>query len=900
MRTKNNINKDKNNKLITFSNDSNNSNNILLNQNNIFSSFVLPSELLINNNIQTEYKSSFFNQDIKKEYQSKYFNKDKIFTISNSRRNIPYKAKQPTKKIYNNDTEIKNEKHQTKLIKEMKYIFTNNNKTNNRNNNNHKYDAIKKKFLNKIKDGNSIFIQNTKEDKYNKINKYSNIIKYHENNTTRALNNTKQNLNYNYNINNNKKDSKKNNYQIKILKNSYDKERKFINNLNLKGNIKPEIYKYNTIDANNNNKKQLIIKDNTCASSTKKESNINKLKKLRISEKKKINKNTKISELTLDENDLKILSKKKTFIEKNNSLKFKNILNDKTINEEENEKKDSKSQSKSKSKNKKIYYPYFLESYGKGRNKHITNKRKILIRNNKKANYSNIYIGKNSSNNNIVLEAQKSKKEQITNNKNKVEEYKNKSKSNSKSNKKIYKNIILKGKSAISAKSTISDISKKESEKNINNKNTKKLKNKNININIKLKSINSNIIENNKNENNYINDIKNNYINFIDNEDLNFVLNESENINPVNIIKTNNFDVNKPKEKNLKYTLLKEFEDEEENKNINKSQIENIVIGIIEGYTDILENDKLNKKHQLRSKSSFDGEKQITKKLIKTKNNKDIKHLKNTSNKKLSLVNMHILDDNSSEIEDLDFDSNDYGINNHLINLENEYEFEDMPTFEKEIKINNEDNLLPFYVSKISFCKNYDKDDGNYKINENVDNDILSLEKINKELNILNDKYNYNNYKNHSMLNDNDNNLKHKNIKKNKNTNINKNIINNNRVKKSPYKKNNQLKTEYCSRNNINNNFLNTYLNYKNPPYNTNKKNNYTKNNVLNTNINTNNNNIIKKKLNKKQNYNNIYNDNESTKKKFIKTSTNSINYKDKNDLKIVSNYGNKENCFII
>ncbi len=91
---------------------------------------------------------------------------------------------------------------------------------------------------------------------------------------------------------------------------------------------------------------------------------------------------------------------------------------------------------------------------------------------------------------------------------------------------------------------------------------------------------------------------------------------------------------------------------------------------------------------------------------------------------------MHILDDNSSEIEDLDFDSNDYGINNHLINLENEYEFEDMPTFEKEIKINNEDNLLPFYVSKISFCKNYDKDDGNYKINENVDNDILSLSLI--------------------------------------------------------------------------------------------------------------------------------------------------------------------------
>ena len=38
-----------------------------------------------------------------------------------------------------------------------------------------------------------------------------------------------------------------------------------------------------------------------------------------------MNKNKKISELTLDENELKILTKKKTFIEKNNSLKFKNI-----------------------------------------------------------------------------------------------------------------------------------------------------------------------------------------------------------------------------------------------------------------------------------------------------------------------------------------------------------------------------------------------------------------------------------------------------------------------------------------------------------------------------------------------------------------------------------------------
>ena len=69
---------------------------------------------------------------------------------------------------------------------------------------------------------------------------------------------------------------------------------------------------------------------------------------------------------------------------------------------------------------------------------------------------------------------------------------------------------------------------------------------------------------------------------------------ESEHKNNINIIKTNNFGVNKPKENNMKYTLLKEFEDNEDIKNVNKSQLENIIIGKIEGYKDIIKSDKLN------------------------------------------------------------------------------------------------------------------------------------------------------------------------------------------------------------------------------------------------------------------------------------------------------------------
>jgi hypothetical protein len=238
---------------------------------------------------------------------------------------------------------------------------------------------------------------------------------------------------------------------------------------------------------------------------------------------------------------------------------------------------------------------------------------------------------------------------------------------------------------------------------------------------------------------------------------------------------------------------------------------------------------------------------------------------------------MHILDDNSSEIEDLDFDSNEYRINDQLLNIEKEYEFEDMTTYENETKINNDNNLLPFHVSKISFCKYYDKNDGQYKTNENIDTDIISLVQISKELNKLNDQYKD---KKRTTISINNNFAKNKIIKINKNNNNKKEC---NLIKKT--NKKNSFKK------NINNNIAKS-LNYQNSLKN-NKNPFLNKNNIISINK-INKCDFMKNKIIK---YNK---NNENVKRKKLKQKKLYISNKNKNDnLKIVSNYGNKDNCLV-
>ena len=68
----------------------------------------------------------------------------------------------------------------------------------------------------------------------------------------------------------------------------------------------------------------------------------------------------------------------------------------------------------------------------------------------------------------------------------------------------------------------------------------------------------------------------------------------------INEIRINNFDVNKPKEQNMKYTLYKEFKEENENENDSskpESHASKIIIGKIESYKDIIEKDRINGKN---------------------------------------------------------------------------------------------------------------------------------------------------------------------------------------------------------------------------------------------------------------------------------------------------------------
>ena len=178
----------------------------------------------------------------------------------------------------------------------------------------------------------------------------------------------------------------------------------------------------------------------------------------------------------------------------------------------------------------------------------------------------------------------------------------------------------------------------------------------------------------------------------------------------VNVPRMNEFNVKKPKEQNLKYKPYQErsdiFESDDDDQNI--SGASKIVIGEIEGYKDIIEKDKVDMfKHQ-RSKSSF--------------------NLHNKISKRDYFKNIRILDEDN-EISDLEdeFESSEeedeFDEDNELKIIDDEYKFED-----EGIKKRNKNHLIPYHISKISFCKIFD-DNGNYKIKENFENMNIPLSK---------------------------------------------------------------------------------------------------------------------------------------------------------------------------
>ena len=278
--------------------------------------------------------------------------------------------------------------------------------------------------------------------------------------------------------------------------------------------------------------------------------------------------------------------------------------------------------------------------------------------------------------------------------------------------------------------------------KSFQNKNKIKSKNKNKAKNcynkednikkISLKKRNYNqLIQNSKSTNNSAFKEKDNYF-----EDLlaisikgdeNNEKDDNDNENVINNIKINNFNIQKPKEENMKFTLLKNKVETESTQEINKSKV---IIGKIDGYEDIIESDKMNNKLNLKENTVnlFD---------YNTIDNPNYKNKKR--NLKLNLNNLNLIDeteDNNDGLEIYNFNNNNCFINDSEIKsvlncMEDEYEFDDMSTTilrnQKNIKLNKKRKLLPFHVNRISYVKVYDNKVNKYIINEKINNDNVLL-----------------------------------------------------------------------------------------------------------------------------------------------------------------------------
>jgi len=153
----------------------------------------------------------------------------------------------------------------------------------------------------------------------------------------------------------------------------------------------------------------------------------------------------------------------------------------------------------------------------------------------------------------------------------------------------------------------------------------------------------------------------------------------SEHKQAINLMKAENYNVNKPHEYNMKYSFLKEYEDDNDSNNNSKEENkEKIIIGKIEGYKDIIESDKINNKKKSK-------EKKLT---FKNKINKKTNGIINTDKNNKFFEDYHIFEDNSSEFYDLNFANNYCKTNFNLEYIDNEYEFEDLPTNENDNKTN--------------------------------------------------------------------------------------------------------------------------------------------------------------------------------------------------------------------
>ena len=315
----------------------------------------------------------------------------------------------------------------------------------------------------------------------------------------------------------------------------------------------------------------------------------------------------------INEEELKDNIKRRTFIETNISNKFDKYKTSTNSNKNTNY-----------INNRNCYFSSFIEKYSIK----LRNQRNLIKDNNLTSSTFIKTIKKNSTT--FALHNKKDKlKEKIFNNQNKI----NKNK--------IDKKIKIKTKNEINSKYDITKIISKKS---------------------KIQKTKTNLIKPKPNKI-IITKIKGkNKIKDKEKEDLNLILDiESErksSINLINKYNNNNYDVNKPHDYNMKYSLFKEYDDEE-NKNMSNIKIEKVIIGKIDGYQDIIESDKIND---------------------------DTNNTNNKTNTKQKNEVLLIFEENLSGFYDLNLENINYKKNENLLNIDNEYDFEDLPTNSNEAK----------------------------------------------------------------------------------------------------------------------------------------------------------------------------------------------------------------------
>ena len=255
------------------------------------------------------------------------------------------------------------------------------------------------------------------------------------------------------------------------------------------------------------------------------------------------------------------------------------------------------------------------------------------------------------------------------------------------------------------------------------------------------------------------------------------ISNENEQINKINGVKTNNFDVKKPKEENLKFKLMNDDIESE----INISHASKIIIGDIDGYNDIIENDIKNNQNQNRKfiASLFNKKSNLFSNLNKLEEISKDKNMINPNKKSSSNISS-ILKKESEAItfnedhllDSLNFTSNLDNNSSVLIN----HIVKDNKKLQKNSVLNiNNDN---FYKNERKLYEGKNNVFCNISFSTNNDK---SIEDFSRNLNYSvmrnNNNYGISNNKDINKKRNNNNNFVYNQCKKGKNDKINDNCI---------------------------------------------------------------------------------------------------------------------------